>query len=72
VKYTNEFGDIDEYFYEDIEIMYEEGLEFIMNNELKEEFKERCEKITINTRNIGWGFHDNLVSTFKSYFRKQK
>jgi hypothetical protein len=70
VKYTNEFGDIDERFYSSIERSFESALILIKKEKLFEEYQERCFKIFKDTDGIGWGFHDCLgelhYSTFKN------
>lgn len=64
---TNTFGDIDESFYNSLESMFESALAFIDKNQLFDEFKPRLRAIVKNTRDIGWGFHDNLAYLFEKY-----
>lgn len=70
VKYTNCYGDINERFYLSMESMYEQVLKFITNNDLVDVFKGRCLKITNNTVDVGWGFHDQLCQTYYSYIEE--
>jgi hypothetical protein len=68
VRYTDEYGDIDEQFYSSMESMYEKTLKFITENNLKEYFRQRCEKIVDDSDGIGWGFGDGLCDMFENYF----
>lgn len=47
--------------------MYERALKFITDTNLVDTFKDRCLKITSDTVNMGWGFHDQLYETYYSY-----
>ena len=60
VKYTNDFGDIDEQFYTSIEKMYLKALTLMQKEDLLDKFKVRALKIVKDTDGIGWGFHDYL------------
>jgi len=68
VKFTNEYGDIYDTFYESMEKMYEDALDFIFQNNLQEVFHKRCEKNVKDTSGIGWGFHDTLVDIYCNYY----
>jgi hypothetical protein len=67
VRYTNEYGDIDEKFYFSMESMYEQALKFIVTNKLSNKFRNRCLEIVEDTANMGWGFHDQLSEIYESY-----
>lgn len=67
VRYTNEFGDIDENFYSSMENMFEQALKFILSNNFSNHFQDRCLEIVEDTVNIGWGFHDQLSELYASY-----
>lgn len=68
VRFTNEFGDIDERFYGTIEKAYINALEYIFKNNLQEMFRDRVDRIRINTNGIGWGFSDNMNDIFYNYY----
>ena len=70
VKYTREYGDIDEPFYNSMENMYASALELIEKLSLHRDFYARCKKIVTNTEGIGWGFYDNLSYLFEKYFKQ--
>lgn len=67
VRYTNEFGDINENFYSSMEKMFEQALKFIVSNNLSTHFQDRCLDIVEDTANIGWGFHDELSALYARY-----
>jgi hypothetical protein len=67
VSCTNEFGDIDEPFYNSMESMYETALKYIVKEQLFAEFEDRLKRIVSNTYRCGWGFHDQLSYLFESY-----
>lgn len=68
VKFTNDYGDIDEPFYASIENMYQKAAEYVNEHELKDKFVERLKKMVEKTDGIGWGFHDTLGDIFYKYF----
>lgn len=70
VKYTEVYGDIDEPFYLSMESMYGRALKFIAGNNLLYEFNIRCLKIVNDTKDMGWGFHDQLYETYYSYIKE--
>lgn len=70
VKFTNEYGDIDESFYNSMEIMFEKAFKYILENKMQDVFRERCVKIVSDTDDIGWGFHDNLSELFSRYMQQ--
>jgi hypothetical protein len=67
VRYTNEYGDINETFYSSMESMFEQALKFIIAKNLSNKFQDRCLEIVEDTSGIGWGFHDQLSELFASY-----
>jgi len=68
VEFTNNYGDINEPFYNSIASMFYDACEYIQKNELQNLFKERCRKIMYATDGIGWGFHDELSQYFYDFF----
>ncbi len=71
VKYTDCYGDIDEQFYLSMESMYERTLKYIIDNNIVAMFTERCLKIVNDTKDMGWGFHDQLYEAYYSYIEVQ-
>ena len=68
VRFTNDYGDIDEAFYSSMERMYASALAWIRKHGLEERFEPRCAKIVEDTRDVGWGFHDALGDTYFAWF----
>ncbi|MGH9944016.1 MAG: DUF6155 family protein [Pyrinomonadaceae bacterium] len=67
VRFTNEYGDIDEPFYNSMESMYERALKLIVEHGMQEPFGRRCQQVVYDTSGIGWGFHDQLGDLFDQY-----
>ena len=63
VKFTNEYGDIDERFYSSVESALDELATLLRgpSRELYPQFRERLAKIEQETDGIGWGFHDFIA-----------
>ncbi len=68
VQFTNDFGDIDEPFYNSIAGMFSNTAKFIQENGLSEIFVTRAKKVVEDTNGIGWGFHDELADIYYNYF----
>jgi Family of unknown function (DUF6155) len=68
VKFTNEFGDIDEAFYSSIEKVYLKALALMHKEEILDQFKSRAFKIVEDTSDIGWGFHDYLGEVYYNHY----
>lgn len=68
VRFTNDFGDIDEPFYNSIAGMFIDTADFIQKNGLNEIFLARANKIVEDTNGMGWGFHDDLSDTYYNFF----
>jgi len=67
VRFTIEYGDIDEAFYLSMESMYEEALKFVVKHGLVSDFRNRLFAIVDDTDAMGWGFHDGLADLYCSY-----
>ncbi len=68
VELTNEYGDIDDNFYTSIENNYETSLKLMSKEGILSKFKARALEIVNDTKNIGWEFHDNLISVYYEYY----
>ncbi len=68
VKFTNDYGDINEAFYASVESMYEKAAVYVSEHELKNQFVERFKKMVEVTDGIGWGFHDTLGEIYFEHF----
>lgn len=68
VKFTNEFGDIDEAFYSSMETTYLAALKLMKKENMLQEFADRSGKVLNDTNDIGWGFHENLCGIYFNYY----
>ncbi|HEY8889670.1 MAG TPA: DUF6155 family protein [Clostridium sp.] len=63
IEFTNTYGDINEAFYNSVEVMYEAVVSAINkqdNSEIYNNFKDRLKAAVEDTNGIGWGFNDDL------------
>ncbi len=68
VKFTNDYGDIDENFYSSLEKTYVKALTLMRKENLLNKFAIRARKIVDDTENIGWGFHDYLSQVYYDFY----
>ncbi|PIE35467.1 hypothetical protein CSA56_04080 [candidate division KSB3 bacterium] len=69
VRFTNEYGDIDEPFYISMESMYQKALQHIFKYGLHYHFEDRCQRIVYNSAHTGWSFHDILSEIFYEFYQ---
>jgi hypothetical protein len=68
VKFTNDFGDINESFYISLEKTYVQALTLMKKEDLLDKFADRTCKIIKDTDGIGWGFHDYLADVYFDFY----
>ena len=68
VKFTNDFGDIDESFYSSIEKSYVAALTLMKKENILDKFADRAGKVVGDTSGIGWGFHDYLGDVHSNFY----
>ena len=68
VKFTNDFGDVNEAFYNSLTTTFVDALKIMDKENLLSKFEERVEKIVDDTSGIGWGFHDYLVQVWFDFY----
>ncbi len=68
VKFTNDFGDIDEGFYSSMETTYVAALTLMRKESLLDKFADRAGKVVSDTSGIGWGFHDYLCDVHSDFY----
>ena len=68
VEFTNEFGDIDEPFYNSVASVYLQALTLMKKEKILDKFSDRAKVIVDDTSNIGWGFHDDLSSVYGDFY----
>lgn len=67
-RYTFEYGDITEAFYIGMENNFRKALMFLKKNELLERFKPNAENCVKWSSSCGYGFADEIESTFYEYY----
>ena len=68
---TNNYGDIEESFYNSLESAYTEAIDVIIKQDdaaLAEQFYPRMRRIVDRAGNIGWGFYEYLLDQFYSRY----
>jgi hypothetical protein len=68
VKFTNDFGNIDERFYSSLETTYVAALTLMRKENLLDKFADRAGKVVRDTSGIGWGFHDYLSDVHSDFY----
>ena len=68
VRFTNEYGDIDEPFYNSMESMYHKAVQHIFKHDLQYHFEDRCRDIVDHSAHTGWGFHDTLSEIYYEFY----
>lgn len=66
-EFTNTYGDIDEKFYDSMNSMYFKVTKECENDEkLFHELHDRLYGVVVDSRGIGWGYHDILKDAYNS------
>ena len=61
-RFTNEYGDIEESFYNSMESMLLEAAKLVRSHpEFYPQFQERFQSLVRETSGIGWGYHDTVT-----------
>lgn len=69
-RFTYDYGDMWEQFYDSVEGNFKKTLEFLVANDLWEEFYPRIRQCLIWTDGCGWGFSDALNDMYYEYKEK--
>jgi len=69
-SFTVEYGDIDEDFYDAMNLMYKRAIKKVLSlpAEQRGQFRERLKEIMTSSSGIGWGYHDELRNDFYEAF----
>jgi len=68
VKFTNDFGDIDENFYLSLERTFVQALTLARKENCLDKFDDRANKVVSETNDIGWGFHDYIAEVYFDFY----
>lgn len=69
-KFTLDYGDINEVFYDSLVEMYKKAIKAVCKMPIKEQepFRKRLEKIMKSADGIGWGYYDDLCNFYYEAF----
>jgi hypothetical protein len=70
-KFTLDYGDIDEDFYDTLVEVYSEAIKKVLalSEHEQGDFKKRLKKIMLSSKGIGWGYHDGLCGEYYEAFQ---
>ena len=69
-KFTFDYGDMSEQYYESASTNFEKALTFLQKNKLLPDFKTRCKDCVKNAKSCGYGFEDEMSSLFYEYYNE--
>ena len=72
VRCTEEYGDIDERFYNSMESMFRKTLREMEEYGLLDRFEKRCLAVEKKTCDMGWGFGIAITELCEEYFSSMK
>lgn len=69
-RFTLDYGDINEQFYDGLIQMYKKAIETVrkISEEKQTPFRKRLQKIMKSADGIGWGYHDDLCDCYHEAF----
>ena len=68
VQFTNDFGDINEPFYNSLASTYANALKLIQKEDLLSRFEQQALQLLVDSENIGWGLHYSLSEIFYDFY----
>jgi hypothetical protein len=70
-KFTLDYGDIDEDFYDSLLEVYGQAINKVLTLPDHEQgnFRKRLKKIMLSSNGIGWGYHDGLCDEYYGSFK---
>ncbi len=71
-KFTHEFGDMWEQFYDSAANNFIVALKYMQKNGLLQTFKHRSMNCVKYSKHCGWGFEDNITDLYDEYYGDQK
>ena len=67
-KFTCDYGDMWEQYYESASTNFKNALNFLEKNNLLDNFKVRCESCLKNASHCGYGFEDDIADLHYQYY----
>lgn len=70
-KFTLDYGDIDEHFYDSLLEVYGRAIKQVisLSEHEQDNFRKRLKKIMLSSDGIGWGYHDGLCDEYYGAFK---
>ena len=68
IRFSDEYGDGDDRFYNSMGSVYANACEFIHKNSLETEFQARAMSAVVDTLSYGWRFNEYLADVYTQYF----
>ena len=68
IAFSDEFGDIDEPFYNSLENAFKDACKIIEKEKLFGHFAEQLRSVVDSTCDTGWGLHDGMSYIYEDYF----
>lgn len=72
-KFTLDYGDVDEDFYDSLMEVYGQAIKKVLTlpDHEQADFKKRLKKIMLSSSGIGWGYHDGLCDDYYGSFEDE-
>jgi hypothetical protein len=67
LQFTDEYGEITEEFYDEMELMFEKALKVIKDNKLSDTFQKRIEDIVEQAENGDGSYGDVFTDMYSDY-----
>lgn len=67
-KFTNEYGDMSEQYYNSVANNFEKALKFLITHNLMEQFKLRCQDCVKYADPCGYGFAEEMEDLYNEYY----
>lgn len=67
LEFTNQYGDMNDSFYNSLEGSFYEACKLISEERLEKHFKDECKKIIKLSSNFGWGLYYGLTESNDSF-----
>lgn len=67
IRFSAEYGDIDEPFYSSLENGFEQACKLIQREKLRAHFEETCKDLIEQTSGFGWGVYSTLSDIYEEY-----
>jgi hypothetical protein len=70
-KFTLNYGDVDEDFYDSLMEVYGQAINKVLTlpDHEQGDFRKRLKKIMLSSNGIGWGYHDSLCDDYYGSFK---